>query len=1069
MNRNSTRRPPGAESPQLRLLGEPAVVDATGNVLALERKAAAVLAYLVLNGPSGREALARLLWPSTTHTERSRANLRQCLLRIRRVHDGLIDTHGTTLSWSNSLPVDALNAASDSDHPHAQLLGSLDFEDCPRFKSWLERERATLIAQSRTAWLQAAQREYDAGRFDAAIGLVEHAIAADPVAEEPYRRLMQWHYLRADVAAALATWDRCVDTLRRTYRLKVSAETQQLGRAIHAAAGALRPERPALAIPLTLLHPPRSVGRAAALQTLRRAWQSGQIFIVEGEAGMGKTRLLMEFAVTDPNRPLCSARPADRVEPYATLARLTDLLQQRFHTEPLDVESDRWRLASMLEAQLRSCLAQGLEGLILDDLQFADGASLHLLARVLDALHGEQLRIGIGTRSSGLGPEARDFLQQLRSQRELARVELVPLAADEVSQLLDALLIDGLDAATWTPALLQHTTGNPGFLLESLKFLYLEQQLDQLPAELPVPPSVSSAIDWRLQQLSAGALNLAHLKAIAGEDFSSGMAAQILGQSLLDLAPCFAELERVQVLSGARFTHDLVQDAVFRSVPPAIQSYLHGTVAAELERAGGPPARIATHWAGAGRSDLAGPRWLEAAQLAAAASQPLVEVELLERAILCFEETADRAQEFTARYGITLVESHPEYGARVPLHLERMKALANGEQQQLSLQLAAAVWTINQGMYTQSEIHSRAALALSRLLAQPAAEAGARARLAWALVYLGRPQEALRTLIEAGAESSASADVEQRALYYQTLAMAYSGCGQLLKAIAAAEKSADAAQQAGHLGRAFDGVLTVGVMHAWHGNAGEAERWLRDALARRLRLGPVRGVGMAAEAQLGFVLRELGRYDEALPLLGAALTDFRRGNLPAWVTKVENDIAELWLLRDHPQRAAETLTPMVEGLAPTAIAGRLLTSARVQRAQGVDHRATLQQAASLLDGTTNVRAALPIAIEAARDLPAAEAWQRLTELCEQSAAAELMGVALNAASHALQIAMEADGSDRARTAATALALRVLPWLEDYAPSLQDRNALLVLLARALGERQSALAARLIEESRGSRS
>ncbi|MFT3907353.1 MAG: AAA family ATPase [Steroidobacteraceae bacterium] len=1053
---------------RLRLLGEPALLRgaaertegtaATPAEIPLERRTAALLAYLAVEGPCSREKLATLLWPGT-HADRARANLRQCLLRLRRLDSQLLQERRGALALAAAHDLDTpLSAAEDG-----VLLGSFSYGGCPRLDAWLERQRAARAARMRSHWLEAAQQAHDSGHFEAAVALMERALAADASSEEPYRRLMQWHYLRGDRVAALATWDRCMETLRRSYGSALSAETQQLGRSIRAAVQPARAQTPA--IPVTLLRPPKSVGRQRELTQLHQAWDQGHAFIVEGESGMGKSRLLEDFSAARAATARATARPGDRLEPYSTLARLVSALDgallagfdvdtrgecarllpgaTRHAPDALRTDADRARFTQAVHHWLAAAHEGGIEGVLIDDLQFADGASLAMLGRTMDGLRSRGLRFGVFTRKSGVAPEARQFLGDLAAQRELTRVDLSVLTQTQVQELLGDLLLEGLQPLQWSQPLTRHSGGNPGFLLESLKTLYVEQQLERVSEPLPVPQSVAAAIDWRLQQLTPAALSLAQLTAITGVDLNAALAADVLGCPPAALLPLYQELEHAQILRGTAFAHDLLQDAVLRGVPSAIRSYLHAALAERLQAAQAPPGRVATHWSAAQNWERAAPCWMAAARQAEAASQPLVQVELLDQAVASCVACKDQAGEFQALLAIALTETHPDYGARAPSSLERMRLLAGSAPERLELQLTETLWAINQGLYARSEGHARAALLLAQELALPDKEVVARARLAWTLVYLGRPADGLEVLQQGVGANLSHPQVHdaERALYYQALAMACSGAGRLREAIAAAAESVASAEAAGHLGIAFDSVLTRGVMHAWHGEAREAARLLKASMALRARLGEVRGVGAAAEAQLGYALRELGDYGAARQLLDTALRDFQRGNLPAWVAKVENDIAETCLLVGDVRGAQSALAPLAPGLAPTAIAARLLTEARVLRAVhgSGDRRVAerLERATAALRKTANVRATLPIAIEQAREaLPDRAAVQKLGELSDAAARAELMGLALYAGTLALRGAHHHAGM--ARPDQRALHTRLSGWLARYEPTVVTR-------------------------------
>src|SRR4029453_5077838 len=74
-------------------------------------------------------------------------------------------------------------------------------------------------------------------------------------------------------------------------------------------------------VPTALARPPRLVGRERQWRDLELAWERRQVALLVGDAGMGKTRLLGDFAQSRVV-PLIGARPGDERVPYALLARL---------------------------------------------------------------------------------------------------------------------------------------------------------------------------------------------------------------------------------------------------------------------------------------------------------------------------------------------------------------------------------------------------------------------------------------------------------------------------------------------------------------------------------------------------------------------------------------------------------------------------------------------------------------------------------------------------------------------------------------------------------------------------
>jgi DNA-binding SARP family transcriptional activator len=1083
------------------LLGDPGWAASPGERQPLERKLAALFAYLAIEGPVSRERICALLWPGTD-PERSRGNLRQALLRLRRRlgagFDTVVDEVGGNLRIARNVATDLLDDdgacvaaapdALDKSPTNAPLLGDAHFLDCPRFDAWLDRQRAARGARLRTRLLEFARQQFETGRFDVAVSAAERAIAADPIGEESYRCLMQWYYLRGDRAAALVTWDRCLASLRRGYSLKPSAATAQLARTIEASpadTGALHAVQP---ISLHLLRPPRLVGRAAAMRHMQTAWHLRHVILVEGEAGLGKTRVLDDFAQANGSVCRGGARPGDAAAPYSAAARLFSALYERYGTQldeaiardcarvvsslaglgavpPLVTDADRLRFHASLRTLVTGCLGNGAGGLVFDDLQFADAASIELLGMLLDdAALCNGLRFALAVRRGETTAEVEAMIDRLAAGGRLARVTLEALDAGQIEELVDGLVIDGLDAAAWSTRLARHVGGNPAFLLESLKTLLAEGHLDALPAELPVPPTVRSAVERRLHYLGPEAIALAQLAAVAGTDFNVPLAARILGHTPLALSPALAELERAQIMRGTSFAHDIVLDSVDRSVPDAIREYLHRSLAEAMQIDDAPPGRIAAHWAGAKFWDRAGPCWRAAADAAAQASQVAEQVRFIGQAANCFERAGQRSELFDAMLAVARIEMQPDYGNRLPAYIERLRTLEADERERMQVDVVAADLAINRGRYDECERLARAATATARRLDLPAFEVAAAGRLAHALVYLGRPQEALAELDRLQASAAALTDFKQRAAHHEKRAVALSACGKLRLAIEAAGQIVQIGRESRNLSLAFEGMYDVGIMHAWHGNAARAAQDFEQAIVLREQLGNCGGIAAAADSQLGAALRDLGRYDEALVRLKQACLEFDTDALPGWSIKARAELAETYLCLGQPHRALEVFGRIPDGLAPPETAARLVVRSRIEREAVHDGSAsaleTLRAAAALLPASASPRSWLPIAIEQARDLDPGLRGSRLCGLLDAAVRAELMGLALYAA--ALAVAAELDAG--AATGAAEIARRATSWRQDYEPIAVPRSWMLVAFATALQPSDPALSATLQAEA-----
>ncbi len=597
---------PAAKLPvHVRLHGAAHVQREGAPAQALERKQAALVAWLHLEGPTPRARLAGLLWPDAD-AERGRANLRQRLAKLRALEPDLLLDDGSLLSVAPTVAVDTGAAA---------LLAAFDYSDCESFVQWLDRQRQAAQAGLRGVHEQRCRAAIEAGDFGPAQREAEALLALDGESEDAHRLLMEVLYLRGAYADAITVWDRCRETLRQIYGVPPSPPTQALGELVLQAArtGRPAPGQARDAMPLSLLRPPQMIGRSHSLDAVLAAWYAGQVVCVGGSAGLGKSRLLAEFAAATGGGVNVAARPGDALQPYASLGRLllaavdrsepapdAPGLQQAARlvpalagvagtaadAAPLRTAHERAQALADVGHVLQQCGARGCEVLVFDDLQWADLASVEALAGLL-APSMPPLRIAFGVRSGEETPAVGSLLQALHERSRLTRIELEPLGLPEVTALLESLSLPGVGAAALAAPLRRRVGGNPAFLLESLKLLLsLGEQALVRPELLPLAPGIDAVVTRRIDLLTAPARELAQLAAVAGPVYSPALAAQVLGCAVGDLAAPARELEQRQVLYGRRFVHDLVAAAVLRGTSPADAERLHRGVAGALESQG---------------------------------------------------------------------------------------------------------------------------------------------------------------------------------------------------------------------------------------------------------------------------------------------------------------------------------------------------------------------------------------------------------------------------------------------------------------------------------------------------
>ncbi len=621
--------------------------------LPLERKTAAVLAYLALEGTTAKYQLSGLLWPDSREAT-ARNNMRQLLRRLRVATGAELVTGEAGIALSDDVSADAAELeahVSAGRHAealafHGELLAGLDFADCPEFDSWLQRARERLLGLRRRAADMEADRHEQRGELSRALEFATRGLELEPCSEEAYRRLMRLHYLAGDRAAALVAFEQCRLMLQRELDTVPLPETWELARQIERGAQRPRPAaRPPL--PVSVLRPPTLVGREREWLQLEAAWEAGQFIVIMGEPGVGKTRLARDFAASKGAWLSLEARPGDMRVPYSSAIRaLRDSLARRPEVAlepwlrrelarlmpefgkpppPMRSEADKLRfLEAHAEAIYRS--ATGLSALIVDDIHYVDAASIEL-SEYLFARHFPFRSSGLPPlidccRRDELPPATREVFQRLLAAGQMVLIELEPLPPDSVGELLGSLELPG--AERFAPALARYTGGNPLFLMETLKYLLETGELEHgWPEHLPLPGKVRPLIQQRLARLSPQALQLAQVAALAHDTFRLELAGAVLEVPPLSLGAALTELESALVLKGEHFVHDLVFEAVREGIPASFKALLHRRLAECLQERQVSPSAVAHHWLEGGEPQRAVPFLLAAAEADEAALRPL--------------------------------------------------------------------------------------------------------------------------------------------------------------------------------------------------------------------------------------------------------------------------------------------------------------------------------------------------------------------------------------------------------------------------------------------------------------
>ncbi len=677
------------------------------------------------------------------------------------------------------------------------------------------------------------------------------------------------------------------------------------------------PSAPAL--PATLLRPPRLVGRAAECAAIEQAWRDARAVLLLGEAGLGKSRLLAEVAATR-CAIVVAARPGDAGLPYGTLARvlrqviarcavdeaalqrttLARLLPELAPGASLPDEARRLAVQHAVEALLRAARIDGrpLAALVVDDLHFADDASVEMLQSLVDSLHAE-LRFALAQRPGEGSAAAAALRAALEEAGLLTAFELSPLAAEALTELVDSLQLPDLDAARLAKALARHTGGNPLFALETIKQALTSGQLRA--GELPRPATVGALVERRLARLSPRALALARTAAVAGVDFDVALAEHLTGERALALADPWQELQSAQVLQDAAFAHDLVAQAVLDGLPAAVARELHGAIARWLQDRDGEPARIARHWLATGEDERALPWLHRAAERARRSLRPREAAGYLQQAVDIELERSPQAQAFATLERLLQLRLLVDQDAALLALIDRMDALAATPKQKAAALLARADFRMHRfdGLAEGRAAAERAAQ-LADESGEPLLRLEARATSAVLQAMCGDYETALRNVDTFIGEVPAVEDTPHRCNLLGKGAYVMARAGRTREGGALFDEAARQAQ-------AHPQVQLVALA-----NAAQARLQLNDpegALARLQRSDALRaahdglkGSGHTNAWMTVWALKLLGRYAEALALFDALIEEMGVRS-PGKLASVYVDRASLWLELGQPARA----------------------------------------------------------------------------------------------------------------------------------------------------------------------
>jgi predicted ATPase/DNA-binding SARP family transcriptional activator len=653
-------------SPRIELDGAPIEVDT--------RKAVALAVYLAVTGePHSRERLATLFWPDADEA-RASAALRRTLSVLNKALDGegLRIERETVNLETGAAWVDVaefhrnLADCGTHGHPphdpcprclqplseavalyHDDFLAGFTLRDSSAFDDWQFFQSEGLRRELAGALERLVKRLSAAGEVEAAITHARRWLALDPMHEPAHRQLMSLYDCVGQRSAALRQYQECARILDEELGVPPLEETTRLYETIKEKRSEGMREQESREIRETVSPPPAPqsefplVGRARERDELIRHYTAlgadGALIVIEGEAGIGKTRLAEAFLerVQTQGGTALSARCyegernlaygpflealqsalrqpalAARIKPLEPhwlseaarlLPELADLRNDLPPTPPLDSPGAQSRFFESI-TQILLALGSDLPTvLFLDDLHWMDEASLNLFAYLARRLRGHRLCL-LGTWRDEQVPTGHRLRQALAEAQRAGLAHLLSLSRlnqSAVAELVQ-LTLKSAPESRIVERLYHETEGLPLFIVE-----YLAALGGGPEAAWPLPEGARGLLHSRLATIDDAGRQLLGAAAVIGRSFDFDTLQIASGRSdeetVAGLESLIARglVHEVGGGDGALtydFGHDKLRALVYDETSLARRRLLHRRVAEALTsraRAQTPPGPLA--------------------------------------------------------------------------------------------------------------------------------------------------------------------------------------------------------------------------------------------------------------------------------------------------------------------------------------------------------------------------------------------------------------------------------------------------------------------------------------------
>jgi len=626
-------------------------MDRDGAPISINRRKSRALVYYLAtqSGPLPREQVLDFFWPDHPR-KTAQQTLRTTLSDLRKWLGGDLVATPDSLSLSPAAYVDVLQFERTLANPPLEegalqqvlalyrgpFLSGFNLPEEESFQSWQTASEEYYRRLAIRGYATLGRLSEEKGDYASAIQTLDQALSLNPLQEDLQREILRLYTLAGNRPGAIQRYENLIRLLDEELGVPPMAETRALYDAIindqikqptsppaplQPRVHQLRkPQAPSI-IPFT--------GRESELAALAQAASDKNLVLLEGEPGIGKTRLVQEYLRQThalvlhalarelehslPYQPLASALRGLSADPqwpllqqkiglddlwWRQVARLAPTLASGRAFLPEAGEFEEARLWEGVNQFLQALAWQTPVVLFLDDLHWADTATVSLLGYLAGQNHQSEAPLTLITAAHPVSPRSvvGKLISVLERERSLVRITPARLAAAEIRQIAAKLSPGWVEPMSgW---LERSSEGNPYVLVELVRWarengLLTPEgvlNLNALSTGPVVPPSVYTLIAARLSRLSDPARQVLDAAVATGRDFDYQVVIQASALSedaALDALDELTQAGLVHTRDHASlqysFDHSLIMEVAWREAGEARHRRFHRRVAEALE------------------------------------------------------------------------------------------------------------------------------------------------------------------------------------------------------------------------------------------------------------------------------------------------------------------------------------------------------------------------------------------------------------------------------------------------------------------------------------------------------